>query len=44
MDGYFIENPMKMDDLGVPPFLETTMWAPRKDPILNQGIWGSMKR
>ena len=23
MDGFIMENPMKMDDLGVPPFFET---------------------
>ena len=26
MDGLFMENPIKMDDLGVPLFLETPIW------------------
>ena len=27
MDGLFMENPIKMDDLGVPLFLETLIWV-----------------
>ena len=26
MDGFFMETPIKMDDLGVPLFLETPKW------------------
>ena len=26
MDGFIVENPIKMDDLGVPLFLETPMY------------------
>ena len=29
---YFMENPIKIDDLGVPLFLETPMWALRYKP------------
>ena len=26
MDGFLMENPIKMDDLGVPPFKETPIY------------------
>ena len=30
---YFMENPIKMDDLGVPPFMETPIsWIPSDFP------------
>ena len=28
MDGFYMENPIKMDDLGVPLFSETPIWFP----------------
>ena len=27
MDGFLVENPIKMDDLGVPLFSETPIWT-----------------
>ena len=39
MDG-LIENPIKMDDFGVPLFSETFIWAPT---ILINGVsWGQI--
>ena len=35
-NGWFImENPIKMDDLGVPPFKETSMWRKTYSSLLS---------
>ena len=42
MDGLLMENPIKMDDLGVPPFQETSKYSFLYNPYPDFWWWESI--